>query len=94
MSGMGKAINLYGKMMIKFNQTQNPIYKEVADEIVEAFTTPKEIEADPGANIFHEYRPLFSERNILEMSTDGHEVTLSTKAFVQIGEILKNTPTE
>lgn len=94
MSASHKVGMLYVKMLDQFNKTQNPIYKEIADEIVAAFTVDPAIEADPGAVIFHEHRPAFSSHKILEMSSDGHEVTFSTKAYVQIAEILSKVPVE
>lgn len=94
MSTSHKAITFYATMMRKFNETQNPIYKEAADELIAAFTVDPAIEADSDGEIFHEHRPTFSSHGILEMSTDGHEVTFSTKAFVQIAKILEKTPTK
>lgn len=94
MSTSHKVGTFYVNMMRKFNETQNPIYKEAADELIAAFTVDPAIQADPGAVIFHEHRPTFGNHGILEMSTDGHEVTFSTKAFVQIAEILENIPTK
>lgn len=81
--------NLLQRWDARGAETGNPAFKEAADDLVAEFTPDKSKQSDPDAVIFHEHRPIFSEMGILAMSTDGHEVTFSTAAFVQLAKLLE-----
>jgi hypothetical protein len=93
---MDAAMNLIQTFNSKASRETDPIKKEIwaqaARDVVAEYTVDPSTQADPGAEIFHQHRPAFSAQRILAMSTDGHEVTFSTAAYVQIAEILATLP--
>jgi hypothetical protein len=93
---MDAGMNLIQTFNSKANRETDPIKKEIwaqaARDVVAAYTVDRSKQVDPDAEIFHEHRPTFGAQGIVAMSTDGHEVTFSTAAYVQIAEILATLP--
>lgn len=89
-------MNLIQTFNQKANRETDPIKKEIwaqaARDVVAEYTPDRSKQADPDAEIFHQHRPVFGAQHILAMSSDGHEVTFSTAAYVQIAEILATLP--
>lgn len=93
---MDAGMNLIQTFNSKANRETDPIKKEIwaqaARDVVAEYTVDRSKQVDPDADIFHEHRPTYHSQGIVEMSTDGHMVTFSTKAYVQIAEILATLP--